>query len=209
MKAGRFLLILLTMGVVGFYFSSCKKEENGHSDDKGTPIIRGLPKMLIYKGYKIKEFKMYVGSPQGGKEVNTDDINIENYWGKFIDSINREYEELRINFLLRSKITDSKTGEVCSYRFGQEGLQVYSYSNKFWTNSEAYGSVNQLCFKQNFSKYKITINAGGIYAVIGDTCGKGFQTLESMLPNAQLSSLSDMKNAEDTLMWCNMDFVLE
>ncbi len=194
MKKTKLTMAVLALGLL-IAAAACKKDDN--KEDNNTSIY---PKTLTYKGYEVKEFKMYVGSPDGGKEMNTTGIDPKTYWKSYIENKNNEYIGDDYKFLSETEITSSTINKTYQYKF--ENGELYIFRENKWEKLSAYGDITNLHVK---SSCYIANRSGGMGS-IGQNGGE-YTSLTELMGRVGFSSLSDMKSTSDTIMWCNMNYI--
>lgn len=164
------------------------------------------PKALTYKSKQVVEFKLYVGSENGGVEVSTKDLDPKNYWKDGITDDDQSFPKLNITFTDDENITVNN--HSTQYSFDNGVMSVYDKEDKEW-NIVGYGNRISLRLASAYAKdHKIYENGYGSSTwgeerniTLSDFIGEG--------ENYSFSSLADMKHKEDTIMWCNTHYIYE
>jgi hypothetical protein len=189
MKTVKFLACLLL--AVGF-FASCK-------DDK-TEVKRA--KTLNYQKTQIAEFKMYVGSAEGGKEVKTTGLDPKTYWKDYIAQNDGAYgkKDFSITFMDDKNFkTSLKKEDKYIYKFTKDTLSILNSKSTKW-ELFGFGNKNQVVVRRGM--YKIKNNANQLIGGVDNNV-----TLNSLFTlGKDFKKLSDMKATTDTIMYCNIHY---
>ena len=86
------------------------------------------PKALTYKSKQVVEFKLYVGSENGGVEVSTKDLDPKNYWKDGITDDDQSFPKLNITFTDDENITVNN--HSTQYSFDNGVMSVYDKEDK-------------------------------------------------------------------------------
>ena len=166
-----------------------------------------FPKVWTYKSTEMFEFSMYVGSPDGGVKVSTANITPKDIWNDFVLDLSWRYtgDEVDESFTFESDtkgyFTDYK-GRIFEFTYKVENDMLYS---KFGEDGEwrtdKYSNKNQYV---DIHDYFYSNVAGAIKRHTGDGCD-----LNEALGHVGLASLSDLRNPQDTIVWCNIGGVFK
>lgn len=202
----KFLLVAVLALSLGFI--SCSSDDD---DDQNNDVK--YPKTLTYKKTEFVDFKMYVGSEEGGKEVSTTDLNPANYWdARWIKEDLEFAEGFSLKFVDKDTVTiinkfDSETYTTI-YKFDGDKLCLFDKEENEWdSDEEIQGDKNKIIIKSGFTHYNKIVDSGSASGSgshsesvgMADLIGKG----------EAFESLSDMKHKEDTVMWYNIHYIYE
>lgn len=189
MKNVKFFMCLVASVLFIGFASSCSDDDDDY------------PKTLkLQEGYQYQEFKVYVGTPEGGKELTGSQAQPLYNQMKSIIEEDREDGRTADRYLTFNSDNEAffhfGNDITLEYKFEDGWLYVYSEKWQEWENTELYGDRNQLVARYSYYKCKtVHSGSGGI--------GQGTTLLEEMFPRSGYESLSQMTNAQDTIMWCN------
>lgn len=195
----------LTLAIVALSvcFNSCSNDD----DDKVK-----YPKTLSYKKTEAVEFKIYVGSENGGKEVSTADLDPADFWpAEYFKEDKEWYEGFSVTFIDDNsvKLINKFDSEEVSalYKFEGDKLSLFNEEENEWSSDWIWGNKNKLTMKSSFSKHhKITTNSSGS----GNGSSDEHVNITEMIGKGKIfESLSDMKHKEDTVMWYNLNYIYE
>lgn len=155
--------------------------------------------VLRYKESEIeKPFKLYVGSPNGGKEyTKTDSLKIDNF---IRSSFFESYSNTTITFPSENEIlvtfaaTQVKP-EKSVYKFENGSLFIYA-GGKFLYFGE--GNADALAIRQHYVGYK----TGEGDFVLEQVDPQKNITADDAVSYTTFGSLKNMTSVEDTLVWC-------
>jgi hypothetical protein len=180
-------------------FISCGTDEN-EADD-----------ILTVTSVDLSDFTIYAGSADGGVKVQYNELKrtelINYFFGGRYESDIYEKNEIQFN---NSKLTfvDSVGLKIVSgYIFEGDSLFINKLDavNDSWNKVfVALGTLDNIYRTIGFSRYR---NSGG-----RDTTRTFFRevlNLDRMLDLRGLSSLSDMTDPKDTLVWCNATYIFK
>lgn len=198
MKKVKLVMAVLALGFLSMTAACSKDNDNeGNKDNNGGNNTLEYPKTLTYDGsYEVKEFKMYVGSPNGAVEINTTGMKPETLWKAEIESIKESYD-FSVTFL-NDSVVDLFAGEkkmAYSYKFEDGRLYITSaeHSMAMWS-----GDMSKLTAICGILKVPI---------VNGERFDGRFIDLDLAVGAAYKKSLAELTNPSDTIAWCNMEFV--
>lgn len=174
--------LLFSLIVTLYFFTACSNDDDNVEE-----------KVITYTEQNVIKLKMYVGTPEGGKEANTDKIDLTNYFGNVVAKPSAEESIIFNKETLLAKEGD-KIAEM-PYIFNNDELWVASYYK--WTYF-GYGDKDQIIIPLNCI-YSSTGNSEDEPIVIS-TVKKDF-ILEDAITESHFSLLSDMKSEKDTLIW--------
>lgn len=180
MKDFRFLFALAASVVITVFVASCSK-----NDDEGAKTIN-------YTGYQVKDVTLYVGG-----QLVPGNHDAEQHFGKYIQENAGDYSMTFDGNTIT--YTDAQGSDSYPYEFRNGKLWV-KYEDEYVDEGGFYGDKNQVTQKNSYIKYSRGLSHGMSYH-------EEYSTLESILADGWiLSSLSDM-GTQDTLMWCNVDYI--
>lgn len=195
------LLFLFTLALVASLgLTSC-------SDDDIDKV--SYPHSIKYVKSEITEFKMYIGSENGGKEVSTAGLDPAKYWPEdyledldTMKGISIEYKD-KENAVVT--VTAENKSYSSKYKFEKGELLLINEENQWETL--AYGDIKRIKMHTAFSKICKYYPNGNSVAYGGE---EEHVSLNDLLGKDRLfESLSDMKYAKDTIMWCNLQHIYE
>jgi len=194
MKQLKTVLFAFTLlGAFAISFSACSSDD----DDNKTNTVK-------YQKREITEFKMFVGSDEGGKEVQTNNLDIADYWGdKYFYDTNggSSFDPDRIYTFDDKNISVTINGKVISTPYKVDGdiLYVYDNTDNEW---EILGHGTRYSYVEKSHCYKYIQSEGSGWGNDEEAI-----TLDMMLKKSNFGTLANMKNITDTIMWCNVDYI--
>jgi len=156
----------------------------------------------------LSDFTVYAGSANGGVEVQFNDLKRTELAQRFFAG--------RYNYRLYDTISIQFNNEKLTYEYGQSGIKkkiVSTFEFKgdslFINKSDgtkafvALGTLDNLYRLQGLSRYRLTEEKDTI-RVFNEVL-----SLDKMLQVRGLTSLKDMTDPTDTLVWCNATYLFK
>jgi hypothetical protein len=193
--------IVFTLCFVAVMCASCSDD-----DENSVPEAKEYPATLAYTGrMEIVDFKMYVGSPEGGKEISATYGDPVKKWG---DRMVKYNHPDKITFISKDSIlNDPYSVEVDKYQYKWEKDSLYGFNpnNDTWY---FYGIGNKKKLEYRMGFYSTLIVDEGI-TIGGIGQWHGVYDEDSFFHENSFASPAEMMNEKDTITWCNVRYVYE
>jgi len=179
------LKYLYTFIIVLFAFMACGDDENSEKSIRYVEFQSG-----------IENFKMYVGSDEGGIEVGTDTLKrkVEVF---FPSILFESYTSTSISFFNEEIIIEqSSIYERFKHKFDDGSLYVDKEGGEFRYFGD--GDQNSLDIRQHYIGYK---TGDGEFYRLSSTPLKMIDK-DTVAAQTPFGEIADMKDATDTLIWC-------
>ncbi|NDV94130.1 hypothetical protein D0T84_04250 [Dysgonomonas sp. 521] len=172
----------------------------------------GENNVIRYSKTDIADFKIYIGSSQGGKEYvfpldqngSADSAKSVALSGYMSSAYNANlYNDFKAEFndgMLTYTDSTGYTKIVSTYEFKGDSLFIFKTGGV--PRFVAVGSMDSLYRTRYISRYWDSQREKDTVRVHTDV-----QTLDKVLQYAGYSGLQDMKDISDTVMWCNVKYV--
>lgn len=158
------------------------------------------PITLLFSDKKIAEFKIYVGSPEGAREVSTNNLNPAMFWK---DRLSYYPSAITYDNSQTISLTPHDTeSDTFNYKFIKDSL--------FRHNS----NIDKYIWAGVGDQHKLDYHKGYFRANFFDTefnfyrfyiaQGNEWATEKGFIRDAY--SLDDLKQETDTIMWCNIQY---
>lgn len=204
----KFIYSLIAFIALSFTFVACSNDDN---EDNGKNY--SIP--LTYKKTEVVEFKMYVGSETGGKEVSTENIDPKKFWDGYTPENDDFFFDREIlfkdNSSLSLKIED--VNHTLPYKFEDNGaLFVYNENAERPQDEKfllGYGNTHKIIAYGHCSRFN-KITGDGSAAGSGIDDDGEHTSLNDFIGNEEgdiFGSLAEMKHKEDTIMWYNFKVI--
>lgn len=194
--------IYLLLSVLSVLFYSCS------SDDDPMPVgpCPGrdfTPITLTYQDrYEITDFKVYVGSPEGGRDISSEYSSPEEIWGERLTKYNHPDTILFRSEDSISHLPHRVSVDDYAYEWRKDSLFAYNPYAEAW---ELYGFGNMISFEYAMSFHKMVLIDEYIYrASMGQSHGVT-NSKDYFYPNS-VASIPEMTNVRDTIAWCNVRY---
>lgn len=187
MKKINCILLSIVMLSLSFAATSCSSDD----DNSKYPI------KFTHKSFESGDFKIYVGSAEGGKEISTDGMSPKKYWGDWMAEENIIYV-ITLNDEKSATIASGNRKATYDYKF--ENKQLFFKDKGEWVRF-AYGDENQLKEVASYNYYRKT-------RVDGSSSGRGEYSIDFNIDNifehtSTFNSLNDLTSTGDTVSWHN------
>ncbi len=199
-KTKWFISFLLFAGVL---CTACSDD-----DDNGNPVpqVEEYPATLAYAGkMEVVDFKMYVGSAQGGKEISVKYGDPVKIWG---DRMTKYNHPDKITFISKDSILHTPydvSVDKYLYKWEKDSLYGFNPNNDKWY-FYGIGNKEKLEYRMGFYMSRI-INEGIAAGGIGQWHGAYNEA--SFFHENSFASPAEMMSEKDTITWCNVKYVYE
>ncbi|MDR0824846.1 MAG: hypothetical protein LBN74_07095 [Prevotella sp.] len=162
--------------------------------------------ILMVTNVDLSDFKIYAGSPEGGKEVQFNDLKKTDLATRFFGTAYRNnlYDKIEIQFNDKKLTFIDSTGTskiISDFEFQGDSLFVKKHDGgKVFV---ALGTSDNLYRMKGLSRYRLNESKDTI-RVFNEPLG-----LDKMLTVRGLSSLNQMTDPTDTLIWCNAIYIFK
>ncbi|NDW17486.1 hypothetical protein D0T53_00980 [Dysgonomonas sp. 216] len=182
-------LLPLVLGVVTLGFASC-------SDDDDDSVS--------YKETKIVNFKMYVGSENGGVEVNTANIDPKKYFKEDLEEEIDDNEGVSITFS-GNKATVSYSGEKGTISYKVENGKLYFGEENYWWFA-GFGGTGGFKVSEHYGYYRTQYSYNFNDIDLEDLNDQETIDINDVMEsNYYLGSLDDMRSIQDTIVFCTIE----
>lgn len=156
---------------------------------------------LTLAGKEITEFKLYIGSPDGPKEISTNNLNPIRFWGT---RLSQHPSKITFDNDETISLTPNDTdADSFKYRFDENTLFRHNENTNTW-----------ICAGLG-DMYKLNYNMGYFRARYHDTetgvnkfyIGQKNETVSEKGFLGDAYSLDNLKQETDTIMWCNVQYI--
>lgn len=190
----------LLFAFLGVLFYSCSDDNEGHQPEVSLPY----PITLKYQQkYEITDFKIYVGSPEGGRDISAEFNNPEKLWGERLTKYNHPD-----TIVFRSKDSISHLPhyvEMDDYKYEWRKDSLFAYG-RYVDAWGLFGFGNETSFEYAMSFYKIgLVDEHGFFGTIGQT--NGVTGSDDYFHSNTVDSPKEMTDIRDTIAWCNVRYI--
>lgn len=195
--------ILITLVISSFILISCSDDEDI------TPEVKEYPITLTYAGkYEIIDFKMYVGSPEGGKEIITGLPEPEEIWGSRLTTYNHPEKIILQTEDTASHYPHYVEVDTYKYKWDANTSTFYGY-NKYINDWETYGkgTKDRLEYMMSF-RYVNRILEFGVSSSIGQDHGE-YSYNSFFEEGSFITSPAEMTDIRDIITWVNVRYIYE
>lgn len=190
----------LLFALWGILFYSCSDDTE---PDKPT-VCPFTPILLEYQNkYEITDFKVYVGSPGGGRDISGEFSSPEKLWGERLTKYNHPD-----TILFRSEDSISHLPhyvDVDDYKYEWHKDSLFAY-NPYAEDWELYGFGDAISFEYAMSFYRmVLVDEHSYFGRIGQ--GHGVTDSEDYFHSNTIASIPEMTDVRDTIAWCNVRYI--
>jgi hypothetical protein len=187
MKKILYIILFCTL-----FLGSCGSD-NDETDD-----------ILMVTNVDLSDFRIYTGSSEGGKEVQFNDLKKTDLATRFFGTAYRNniYDKIEIQFNDKKLTFIDSTGTtkiISDFEFQGDSLFIKKHDGgKIFV---ALGTYDNLYRMKGLSRYRLN-NSKDSIRIFNEPLN-----LDKMLAVRGLSSLSQMTDPTDTLIWCNAIYI--
>lgn len=162
------------------------------------------PLELTFSNKQIAEFKLFIGSPDGPKEISTQNLDPAKFWGNRLT-----YYPTHIIFndaATMTRLPKDTSADTFTYTFHKDSLFRYNKNVETWFWA---GKGDGYNLTYHIGYYRCNYFDPGF---MGGTGTYRFYIAQDNEWAAKpgfwgdMHSLSDLKQETDTIMWCNINY---